>query len=796
MKKRNLVAIAAGLLLLTIVILGIILSRQRLRRHRVFREVERAAPAPATIPAVEQWSATFASLAPDDLADLLERIESAHPERYQAWSLGYLHARALIEDNDLEGAAGKLKPFLAEGHAFRSLALYHQAEIEDGRDDAEAASRLRNQLIFEVPRSQYRGQAIEEEIDYLASLPDTQRLRTFAEKIMPSLETQMRRDVNARIVEAGMRQGVNPRSVALALLLLKGGITDDAADRASRAIDRADVLSGLPPEQLAVLGETFQSHRHFERAAAVFAAAIPRLPQQADELRFALGRSHFGNENYPEAHRIYLSSANLTKDMRWKATFLWHAARAAQLRGDDAAAERLMTAAIGVKGNFPATAAALTQRIRTRVKQRRFGDAASDLELLKRIAPKGRAAIEGSLPLALGYLKRGDTGAALRVLDSVPRGELDAYDRTEFDYWRARALEGTNLRAAFDAYLSVLRATSPSHFAYFTRDRLDSAAMAPRLKQELATRESEVETLIAAKDFVAAKRAQTDRILFSSAGRVAQLSKLAAIYRELPAYRRILELQPQPLPAFPLPADADRASTLIALSLYDEATDEIRERWPLREPTTALTQSIGMNRAAASRESIYAVEVLMKSVPADYLPDLLPLSVRQLLYPRYFYGAIVRDSEKFGADPRLVLSIMREESRFNPRAKSAAAARGLLQFIITTARDIGRNIGLVDVTPEDLYDPMVIISLGAKYVATLTAEFGGNRYNTAAAYNAGPNQVKLWNRLAAADGDDYFLSAINFDETKHYVRKVMNSYKRYGEIYDQAAPAGGVVIEP
>src|SRR5881397_3858925 len=74
----------------------------------------------------------------------------------------------------------------------------------------------------------------------------------------------------------------------------------------------------------------------------------------------------------------------------------------------------------------------------------------------------------------------------------------------------------------------------------------------------------------------------------------------------------------------------------------------------------------------------------------------------------------------FGADPTLVVAIMREESRFNPRAKSEAAARGLLQFIITTARDIGRDVGLVDVTPDDLYDPRVIIRLGAKYISTLS----------------------------------------------------------------------------
>jgi soluble lytic murein transglycosylase len=144
----------------------------------------------------------------------------------------------------------------------------------------------------------------------------------------------------------------------------------------------------------------------------------------------------------------------------------------------------------------------------------------------------------------------------------------------------------------------------------------------------------------------------------------------------------------------------------------------------------------------------------------------------------------------------MVLSIMREESRFNPRAKSQAAARGLLQFIITTARDIGRDVGLVDVDPQDLYDPRVIIRLGAKYISELAGQFGGNRYRIAGAYNAGPKQVALWNRMQPAPGDDYFLTAVNFDETKHYIRKVMNSYERYSEIYGSAGPKGGLRAEP
>jgi len=221
----------------------------------------------------------------------------------------------------------------------------------------------------------------------------------------------------------------------------------------------------------------------------------------------------------------------------------------------------------------------------------------------------------------------------------------------------------------------------------------------------------------------------------------------------------------------------DRATLLMSMGLFDEAIDKPPEHWSL------LTTSLAYNRGGASRQSIYAIERFVRSVPSDYADRLLPHVVRQLLYPRYFWNEIESDSKQFNADPTLVVAIMREESRFNPRAKSEAAARGLLQFIITTARQIGRDAGLVDVEPDDLYDPRIVIRLGAKYVGELLAKLSGDRYATAAAYNAGPNQAKLWQRMQPAGGDDYFVSAINFDETKNYVRNVMNSDAQYREIY-------------
>ena len=825
-RKLTVAAVAA---VLVVAFIAVLLQRQRVRRHRVFRPAagETRTEPPRGIPPVEQWTATFRQLEGEELAELLGAIEAKHPDLYEKYELGYLHARALIDDDEGAAAIARLAPFLKKDHPFRDRALYHRATIASGAE----ASRFRNELIFEYPQSPYRDEAVDEEIEFLTGNP--QALAAFAEKIAPSASTERRREISARIVEA-------TGSLDRGLAILRGGTDDDAADRAARAIDQPANVTKLNVDQLALLGETFQKHRHYDRAVAYLQLAIGKLspaPTKAallavkkkktpkkkvpvkkvapaknrrpatappapppnprarlDDLEFALGRSYFGAEKYAEAQGVYLRGARATPNASQKCMFLWHAARAAQLRGDDKTAEQLMTASIAVKGKFPSTTAALTQRIRTRIQQKRFAEAASDLAQLRKMAGNERAILEGSLAYAVGLIAASRPDAALSALNSVPPKLLDEYDKAELAYWRARALEQRDPSASFRYYLEVLRSKAPTHFAYFARTRLDSAAMAPKLARELQIREAQVTNLLAAKNLELAKRIQTDRILLSSQDREAQLKKLASIYRQIPAYAAVLDLKPHSLPQFPN-ADSDE-DRLMAMGLFDETVATIQKRWGLRPASEALSRAYALNLAAASRDSIYAIEVMMKAVPDDYHPDLLPNVVRQLLYPRYFYNFIAADAARFDTDATLVLSIMREESRFNPRAKSQAAARGLLQFIITTARDIGRDVGLVDVDPEDLYDPRVIIRLGAKYISELAGQFEGNRYRVAAAYNAGPKQVALWNRVQAAPGDDYFLTAVNFDETKHYVRKVMNSYERYASIYGGAGPKGGLRAEP
>ena len=643
---------AAAVSILLIIVFAVVLSRQRYRRRQVFHRPPAATPVkpPPGVPPLEQWSDHFAKLEEadewDELSELLDEIAKRNPDLYSQNALAYLHARANIEANDLDDAKEKLRPFLADGNPYRDLALFHQAEIDD-------SSALRQQLIFGFPSSIHRDEAIDDETEFLARGHDVNALVQFASKLYASAPTARRRDLDAHIAEMMIRVGQTEAGVAKALDVLRGGTMDDPSDRVARALDHPDLIGRLNAAQLSTLGETMQNHRHFDRAVALL--SLPSVPK-TDDTVFSIGRSYYGDEKFSEAQQWYVRGANATRDPKQKVTFLWHASRAVQLMGDDAGAERLMTAAIAVPVTTDATLAALTQRMRTRLKQKRTAEANADLAAIRK--SKNRSAI------------------------------ADANE-------------------AYDLY---------------TRGVLPHKPAAPRGAP--------------------------------------------------------IELQPEPFPRFPL-KETDRGSQLMAMGLFDEAVDAIPKKWPLHPAGSALTQSLAFNRAGASRQSIYAAEVLAKEVGNRELPRV----ARELLYPRYFYDFIVADSKQFGADPNLVLAIMREESRFNPRAKSEAAARGLLQFIITTARDIGREVGLVDLAADDLYDPRIVIRLGAKYVATLSKELGGNKYAVVAAYNAGPKQVALWQRLAPRPGDEYFVASINFDETRDYVRKVMGSYKQYNTIY-------------
>jgi soluble lytic murein transglycosylase len=143
----------------------------------------------------------------------------------------------------------------------------------------------------------------------------------------------------------------------------------------------------------------------------------------------------------------------------------------------------------------------------------------------------------------------------------------------------------------------------------------------------------------------------------------------------------------------------------------------------------------------------------------------------------------LREANRRRVDPRLILAIMRQESGFRPRAKSIAAARGLLQLTIDTATKYAAHVGLNNLRDEDLYRPETSILLGSEYLADLSRQFLDLPEAVAASYNGGEDNVARWVKRAGQRDPGVFTAEVGFDETKNYVYKVMANYRAYKELY-------------
>jgi tetratricopeptide (TPR) repeat protein len=150
----------------------------------------------------------------------------------------------------------------------------------------------------------------------------------------------------------------------------------------------------------------------------------------------------------------------------------------------------------------------------------------------------------------------------------------------------------------------------------------------------------------------------------------------------------------------------------------------------------------------------------------------------RLRFPPAFAGAVFRASEEESLSAPFIWSIMRQESGYNPAARSRAGALGLLQLMVPTAsRLAGRPL-----TEDALPDPDLNVRLGARYLRRLAREFGDLR-PVAAAYNSGEEAVRRW--IAPRPRiDDLWVELIPYWETRGYVKQTYAAMRRYEAVYE------------
>jgi len=224
-------------------------------------------------------------------------------------------------------------------------------------------------------------------------------------------------------------------------------------------------------------------------------------------------------------------------------------------------------------------------------------------------------------------------------------------------------------------------------------------------------------------------------------------------------------------PEMPDGEEYQRIGALTFLGLQDEAAKEM---------------AAALKKARSDKEYLYlgymanTLQVypgIIAFAEQQSKGEFLPLS-----YPLGYWDAVERAAQKSKVDPFLIAAVIREESRFDPKAVSQAGAIGLMQLMPSTAQRLKHEANVDIAGTADIHDAEKNITLGAHYLSILLGEFKKASF-AIAAYNAGENALKRWLARSNNKDLDEFIEEITYKETRKYVKKVLKSYWQYRTVY-------------
>lgn len=230
-----------------------------------------------------------------------------------------------------------------------------------------------------------------------------------------------------------------------------------------------------------------------------------------------------------------------------------------------------------------------------------------------------------------------------------------------------------------------------------------------------------------------------------------------------------------------------RASILARLGLGSEAREELQAAGIAGWPEAAVLAQAGM--WADSQRALAKLGSSWRTTP----PAEAHREAWQLAHPRAFSELVQSGEQTHKVPPLLTFAVMQTESRFDPGVTSWAGARGLLQLMPATAKDVARRAGVEEYSPSRLYNPTFNLDLGMRYLSKLVNRFGGTEAAVALAvpsYNGGAGNVDKWLNERGDWDFDLFIESIPFDETRKYTQSVLERWMIYRWVYapEQRAP--------
>lgn len=250
----------------------------------------------------------------------------------------------------------------------------------------------------------------------------------------------------------------------------------------------------------------------------------------------------------------------------------------------------------------------------------------------------------------------------------------------------------------------------------------------------------------------------------------------------------------------PRPPNEPRIRALLVAGLYDDALNELRyaQRTWGGSPELDATIAWTYQQKGELRRGI----TLMRRVYPQFLTaggQELPAEILQVIFPLTYWSSIRKHSIARGLDPYLVAALIAQESTFDPKARSAANAWGLMQIVPSTGRRLARALKIRRFTTATLTDPDTNIRMGTLHFSQLVRQYGGTHY-ALASYNAGETRVLRWRAERPGLDEDEFIDDIPFPETQNYVKRILGTAEDYRRLYGDGGgrpiPVAGQVASP
>lgn len=639
-----------------------------------------------------------------------------------------------FQEENWKKAVKQLKPFLAHDNPLPDYMLYMVAKSYLELKECEAATPLLAQVRTRYPQSVFAGESMLLQAKALACDKKPQEARERAQQFLKTKpDERMAEEARLLIARTYLDQGERETAVVqLTDFWVEAG-SDDLADSARQQLKKAKAS----PDRTAI----FRRARHLYQQRE-WAPAKDLLVELGEQDSYMFAECIYRLRDYPRAKQLFQSLLDRNESP-------------AQALGRLATIE----ARLGDYQSAIAHNRRLAEKYRSTKQQKsalkniaflhkdsfEFDKAAKVLRQLlnKRLGRRERAHTMSEL--AWVTYRSGDYDAAVTLLDELVKKEGANKDLPKFLFWKgqvhkkiaARTEDKKVARAAeHAAHEAFEEAWEVDQWGYYGLASL----------RELHTDDEQYRMALKSED---QKRL----------GKIRQVA---------------VESNPSTAGLFHLP----RAEALHTLGQKRLAADEMRAAYREAKGNKALVKKVGTISYAVGNYYVPMVVALND-------PGLLdrPEDTWHWIYPEAYQAIVDRHARRHRIDPRLMYSMMKQESAFKEEAVSPVGARGLIQIMPFTGKRLATAMGWQGFNPADLFEPEINIALSALYMRMNADLFEDRLPMIIAAYNAGEAAVERW-LPSRVDLEDWeFIEEIPYKETNKYTKLVIRNYWMYQYLY-------------